>query len=84
MEVEVRTQIATNHTELARLCGVSPATISRHIDQGAIPEGEVRLGKRWLYSPTQVEAIVRFFSERSKGETLGKYKYDVSEQPGNN
>jgi len=57
------------------LCGVSPATISRHIDHGAIPEGEVRLGKRWLYSPAQVEAIVRFFLERTKGETLGKYRY---------
>ena len=72
----MRTQIATNKSELARLCGVSPATIFRHLEQGAIPIGEITLGKRKLYSPAQVEKIVRFYEERQKGETLGKFNYD--------
>lgn len=72
----MRTQIATNQSELARLCGVTPATISRHADARVIPVGEVVLGKRRYFSAHQVEQIVRFYAERKRGETLGKFEYD--------
>lgn len=74
----MRNRVASNQTEIARLCGVSPATISRHLDLGVILPGEVVLGRRRLYTPAQVESIVRYFRERTKGETLGKYSYDES------
>lgn len=72
----MRSQIATNQSELARRCGVAPATISRHVDSGVIPVGEIALGKRRYYSSVQVEHIIRYFEERKKGETLGKFEYD--------
>ena len=74
----MRQQIGSNQTELARLCGVSPQTISRHVDRGVIPGGEIQLGRRRLFATAQVEAIARYFEERARGETLGKYSYDES------
>lgn len=79
----MRRQIGFSQSELARLCGVSPATISRHVDQRVIPVGEIQLGRRRQYSETQVQAITRFYSERTRGETLGKFQYDTFNRESN-
>jgi hypothetical protein len=46
-----------------------------------IPPGEILIGRRRLFSPRQLDWLVKFFEERTPGEPIGKFQYDIDNAP---
>jgi len=44
--------------DVAKLAGVVPSTLLRHLDQGVIPESSVVVGRRRLYTPEEALVVV--------------------------
>ncbi len=60
--------------DVAKLAGVVPSTLLRHLDQGVIPEPSVVVGRRRLYTPEEALVVVSHFSQHERYTQINKDK----------